>query len=67
MALLTNCLRKIGPKNCMNQAQKTGTLFVSKKGIIVLPEAANKPQQSLANQLPCNAYVQGPQQLKSKF
>jgi hypothetical protein len=51
----------------MNSYQKTGTLFVNKNGIIVLPEAANKPQRKLANQFPCNSTIDGSQNFKSKF
>jgi hypothetical protein len=51
----------------MNYYQKNGTLFDIKNGNIVLPEAANKPQQTLANQLPCNSYVDASNNFKSKF
>jgi len=58
---------KKGTQNCMNYCQKNGTLFEIKNGIIVLPGTANKPQQTLANQLPCNFYVDASNNLKSKF
>ena len=51
----------------MNYCQKNGTLFEIKNGIIVLPGTANKPQQTLANQLPCNFYVDASNNFKSKF
>ena len=51
----------------MNYIQKNGTLFDIKNGNIVLPEAANKPQQKLANQLPCNSSVDRLKNFKSKF
>ena len=51
----------------MNYYQKTGTLFDIKNGNVVLPETANKPQQTLANQLPCNSSVDRSQNFKSKF
>ena len=51
----------------MNCYQKTGTLFVNKNGIIILPEAANKPQPKLASQFPWNSAIDGSQNFKSKF
>jgi hypothetical protein len=51
----------------MNYAQKNGTLFDIKNGNIVLPEAADKLQQTLANQLLYNSSVNRSKKLKSKF
>lgn len=51
----------------MNYPQKIGTPFVIKNGIIVLPRAANQPQRMLADQLPCNCYVDRTPNFKSKF
>ena len=51
----------------MNYNQKNGTLFDNNNGNIVLPEAANQPLPKLANQLPCNSFVDRSQNFKSKY
>jgi len=51
----------------MNYNRKNGTLFVSKNGNIVLPEAANQPPRKLASQLPYNSSDDRSQIFKSKY
>jgi hypothetical protein len=51
----------------MNYIQKNGTLFDIKNGNIVLPETANQPLRKLANQLPCNFFVDPSQNFISKY